>query len=114
MTFRVGVTIIRRQPGTYVKGSYVPSGSVATNMSILASVQPLNGEELKTLPEGRRLSDSVKVYTDAELIVLDETTNTEPDRMTWRGHIYECVSMFAHQMGVINHYKYIFSKVSQS
>ncbi len=106
MSFRLPQTITRFAAGTTVKGRYTAGAS--STLTILASVQPISGEDLKPLPEGRRLDDYVKVYTDSNL----QTLPSQPDRLTWRGHTYECISVDVRQMGVINHYKYIFSKVS--
>lgn len=112
MSFRKPYTITRYAAGTMVKGRYV-AGSTST-LTIQASIQPVSGEDLKSLPEGRRLDDFVKVYTDSNLQSLQEVSTVQQDRLTWRGHTYECISVDARQMGIINHYKYIFSKVSQS
>ncbi len=111
MSFRKPYTITRYAAGTTVKGRFVAGSSSA--LTIQASVQPVTGEDLKPLPEGRRLDDYVKVYTDSNLQMMQETTGTNPDRLTWRGHTYECISADVRQMDVISHYKYIFSKVSQ-
>ena len=106
MSFRKPYTITRYASGTMVKGRYV-AGSTST-LTIQASIQPVSGEDLKPLPEGRRLDDFVKVYTDSNL----QTLPSQPDRLTWRGYTYECISVDVRQMGVINHFRYIFSKVS--
>lgn len=107
MSFRLPVTITRTAAGSYVNGVFT-AGSTST-INITASIQPVNGEDMKPLPEGRRVDDFVKVYTDADLQVSD--TGKQPDRLTWRGKVYEATSCDARQMGVINHYKYIFTKV---
>lgn len=111
MSFRKPYTITRKAAGSYVNGLFV-AGSPST-LTIQASIQPVSGEDLKPLPEGRRLDDYIKVYTDSNLQMLQESTGKQPDQLTWRGHTYECISVDARQMDVINHYKYIFSKVSQ-
>jgi hypothetical protein len=56
----------------------------------------------------------VKAYTDADLQVLGEVEGLQPDKMTWRGSVYEAIQCDVRQMNVINHYKYLFSKVNQS
>ena len=112
MSFRKPQSITRHAAGSYVNGLFV-AGSPST-ITIQASIQPATGEDIKALPEGRRLDDYVKVYTDADLQVLEEVNGLQPDKLTWRGHTYECISSDVRQMGVINHFKYIFSKVSQT
>lgn len=111
MGFRRPQTITRVTAGAYVSGVWVPG--VESPIQIMASIQPVTGEDQITPPEGKRLSDFVKAYTDTDLQVLGEVEGLQPDRLTWRGSEYECVQADVRQMDVINHYKYIFSKVTQ-
>lgn len=110
-SFRKPQTIKRLTAGSYVNGVWIP-GTESTFI-IMASVQPVTGEDQLTLPEGRRLSDFVKAYSDIELRVLGEIVGLQPDRLAWRGYDYECIQMDVRQMDVISHYKYIFSKATQ-
>lgn len=110
-SFRKPQTIKHVSAGAYVAGVWVPG--TESSFTIQASVQPVTGEDQLTLPEGRRLSDYVKAYSDTELQVLGEVVGLQPDKLVWRGHEYECIQMDVRQMSVINHYKYIFSKVTQ-
>ena len=112
MSFRKPQIITRTSAGSYVNGTFV-AGSPST-ITIQASIQPATGEDMKSLPEGRRLDDYVKVYTDSDLQVLEESSGIQPDKLEWRGHTYECISADVRQMGIISHFKYIFSKVSQT
>jgi len=110
-SFRQALTIKRQSASTLVNGVYV-NGAITT-LTIQASIQPLSGEDVKMLPEGARVGDKVKVYTDTNLQVLGEALRIEPDVIVWRGHDYKCISVDVRQMGVIPHYKYIFSRVTQ-
>lgn len=101
-SFRRFVNITRNTPGSYVNGVYV-SGSQST-ITIDATIQPLSGFDAKNAPEGVRIEDTVKVYTDTELQQLDE--------LVWQGNTYEWQGVDVRQMDVINHYKYYFTKVS--
>lgn len=106
MGFRKPQTITREQPGAYVSGVFVP-GATST-LTIQASVQPATMEDMKEAPEGRRLSDMVKMYTDADLFTVEDAGhNQQPDKLTWRGREYEVIAKGVHQMGVVSHYKYI-------
>jgi hypothetical protein len=49
---------------------YVPGAASLTVIS--ASVQPLRGREVETLPEGERHKDWQKVYTAADLVTADQ------------------------------------------
>lgn len=111
MGFRKPQTITRETAGAYVNGIWVPGGT--STFTIQASVQPVTGEDQLVLPAGKRLSDYVKAYTSTDLQVLDESSGLQPDKLTWRGNEYECISVDVRQMSVIDHFKYIFSKVTQ-
>lgn len=76
-----------------------------TEMSIQASVQPLKATEMDALPEGRRGSRAVKVYSDTELLMVDQQSGQQPDQFEWLGRRYEVVGSDAFQSGVINHYR---------
>lgn len=76
-----------------------------TEMSIQASVQPLKATEMEALPEGRRGSRAVKVYSDTELLMVDQQSGQQPDRFEWLGRMYEVVGCDAYQSNVINHYR---------
>lgn len=105
MGFRKPQNITRVAVGSYVNGVWVDGG--ATTLTIQASVQPMTMEDMKTAPEGRRLSDMVKMYTDADLFTTEDSgENQQPDKLTWRGRQYEIISKGVAQMGVISHYKY--------
>jgi len=107
MSFRLPQTIKRTAPGAYVDGIFI--NGATSELSIHASIQPMTGEDMFTLPEGRRLSDYVKAYTDTLIQVVAE--GQQPDRLVWRGKEYEAIQFDVRQMGVINHYKVIFSRV---
>lgn len=76
-----------------------------TEMSIQASVQPLKATEMDALPEGRRGCRAVKVYSDTELLMVDQQSGQQPDQFEWLGRRYEVVGSDAFQSGVINHYR---------
>lgn len=106
MSFRKQQTIKTRTAGDYVDGVWVEGSE--TIITIQASIQPLSLEDMQATTEGRRLSDSVKMYTDSDLKAVDDKgANQQPDVLVWRGRDYEIVSKGAYQMGVISHYKYI-------
>ncbi len=76
-----------------------------TEITIKASVQPLKATEMEALPEGRRGSRAVKVYSDTELLMVDQQSGQQPDQFEWLGRRYEVVGCDAYQSGVINHYR---------
>lgn len=76
-----------------------------TEITIKASVQPLKATEMEALSEGRRGSRAVKVYSDTELLMVDQQSGQQPDQFEWLGRRYEVVGSDAFQSGVINHYR---------
>lgn len=110
MSFRKLKDILREAAGTYTNGVWAPGARSA--VTTLASVQPVvMGQDMHALPEGRHLSDFVKLYTNDKLNVTADGEGVQPDIIIHEGYGYELVSIFANQSGVISHYKYIGSKV---
>lgn len=105
MSFRKTQTIKRTVPGSYVNGVYVEGAE--TTLTIQASVQPMSGNDLVAVPEGRRASDMVKLYTSTDLFSQGDTgSGQSPDRLVWLGKDYEISSKDVNQMSVISHYRY--------
>lgn len=108
--FRTSHQLLTESSGAYVNGTWV-AGS-RTYGTFLASVQPVMvGQDMQALPEGRHMSDFVKVYTDDRLKVTADGEGVQPDIVVFQGYGYELVSMFQYQSNVISHYKYIGVKV---
>lgn len=105
MSFRKPFTIKRTVAGAYVNGVYV-EGAEST-ITIQASVQPISGTDMVVIPEGRRASDIVKIYTDSDLFGQgDAGSGQSPDRLVYRGADYEISTKDPNQSDVINHYRY--------
>ena len=110
MSFRKLKDILREAAGTYTNGVWAPGARSA--LTTLASVQPVvMGQDMHALPEGRHLSDFVKLYTNDKLNVTADGEGVQPDIIVHEGYGYELVSIFANQSAVISHYKYIGVKV---
>ena len=103
MSFRKPFQALRESAGAYVQGVYV--AGARSVIDIQASIQPVSGQDMITAPEGRRISDMVKIYTDASLQESAEASGLQPDLIVWRGYAYEIVSIEVRQMSVIDHYK---------
>lgn len=105
MGFRKHFTIIRKQAGTYVNGVFVDG--VETQQTIMATVQPLKNEDMVELPQGRRISDIIKIYTSEVLNTTEDNgANKQPDKIFWKDSWFEITSTGTFQMGIIPHYRY--------
>lgn len=75
-------TRTRYAAGATVDGVYVPGA--ASTEAIVAAVQPVSGDVLKALPEGRHADQSRVVYSESELRAAPV-----PDRVTIDGAEFE-------------------------
>lgn len=77
-------TLRRTAQGTRTNGHY-ESGAAST-LTIVAGVQPVEGELLKDLPEGMRADETRVVFTTTELRALTDTE--EPDHIEIDGALW--------------------------
>lgn len=103
-SFRKPFPVKRISPGHYDDaGDWVPG--TETNLTLMMSIQPLRVDEMDALPEGRRNSRAVKIYSGDELLLAEQTTGQNADLVTWQGKQWEVMGCDPYQMGVISHYK---------
>jgi len=108
--FRMPLILYRQTPGAYVNGVWVPATETAIN--ITASVQPTTGEEMLSLPEGRRNRKTYSLFTSTKIEVIHGFGNsTNPDQIEIYGGRYEIVRVEIWQnnppvFGIVNHYKF--------
>lgn len=105
-SFRTQFTIQRKSNGKYCNGRW-QEGEV-TEFTIMASVQPLSGEEMQMLPEGRKDTQAVRIYTDTPLKTVSEDN---PDILLYAGNSYEVTTVEPWQSNVISHYKCLAVKI---
>lgn len=110
MSFRKSKQVLREQAGAYISGSWVPG--TRTVLTTSASAQPVVvGRDLKAVPEGRHMSDFIKLYTNDRLQVAADGEGIQPDIIVHEGYGYELVDMSPNQSNVINHFKFVGVKV---
>lgn len=109
-TFSLEVT--RYDSVSIVKGRHVPGSDATSTINISASVQPLSGSEISTLPENRRETSSYKIYTETELKTASGSENLKPDRLTLYGKLFEIIQVKGWQNGLIPHYECIASEIN--
>src|ERR1700721_340786 len=79
-------TVSRPLASTYVNGVEVPDPS-PTVFQVQAVVNPLNGIDLKRLPEGRRSTDFRQIFTSVALNTQSDTYGA--DQVTIGPDVYE-------------------------
>jgi len=105
-----GVTIRRGSAGSSIKGRYTP-GSTSDTTGVVASVQPVTGNELERLPEGIRSRRPAKLYTETEIKQADSVAGTPPDLIIWDGETWEVLSVEKHAWGT--YYKAMIARQGQ-
>ena len=103
--FRQVVLVRRFEPGSYVDGEFVEGAN--WTFDIEASIQPVVGNELEVLPEGRRDRETFKLYTAMELLSVSLQDHRNPDRVNIFGSEYEVFSVEPWRNNIRNHYKVI-------
>lgn len=90
-------------------------GNSAAVIVITASVQPANGEDMLSVPEGRRNRKTYALFTSTPVEVIHGLNNsTNPDQVEIYGERYEIIKVEVWQnnppvFGIVNHYKFIAS-----
>ena len=106
--FRSPVTIIHKEGGHYVDGHWV--NGTETQRTIMADIQSWKQEKMEKLPEGRRLDQTDKMFTDEP---LDTVNDDEPDIVLVDGVRYEVLACYPFQHNLVNHYKIELQKCEQ-
>lgn len=101
--FRKAFTGTRTTAPTNVKGRFTPGTASAINFT--ASVQPVSGNDLESLPEGVREQGMYRLYTSFQLRTINQTTKEPADIIDFDGKKYKIVFLQPWQNNVINHYK---------
>lgn len=76
-------------------------------ISFKGSIQPPLGDDMASLPEGRREVEAYRIYSEFELKTVDENGKINPDKLTLFGktNAFEVVRVEAWQNGVRSHYE---------
>lgn len=108
--FKETFQIERQAAGSYVGGVWTPGGAASTITVKDSSVQPATAQQVQMLPEGRRNSASLAIFTSTPVYTLDEAAKTDPDVIIARGRRWEVLRVFEH-MTPWAHYEVIASLI---
>jgi hypothetical protein len=95
--FGRSLTIKRKVPGSYVNGLFVPGAEA--QVTIIGSVQPVTGDELKLLPEGNQDREKRKIYTTSELKIQKAGVGSqvqESDKISLDGKEFQVILVESH------------------
>lgn len=111
--FRSPITLRRFSQGSYVDGLWVEG--TYFDETITASIQPLSGEDMKELPEGRRLSVGYKMFTSTKInTVLEAGKNINADHVLFDNkefEVYQVKVWKNKNFAIVDHYSYFVLKI---
>ena len=107
------ITVIRREPGTRDRLGRYTIGSEEVVEGVLATVNPVPGRVLETLPEGEREGDQRRVITEYELRAPDEDLGIPGDHIIYEGRRYEVRDVQVYRQ-VIPHLEVRARRISQT
>lgn len=94
-----------------VRGYAVKASSEDRTVSL--NVQPVVSTELKSLPEGDRVTKGIKSYGDFPVQTADVEKGIQADRLFYAGEWYECISSSYFEHTPLSHWKSIYTLVSE-
>jgi len=100
------LTIIRYGKGVWYEGRYIKGDKEVFNID--ACIQPLTPNEIRLLPEHRRNSETIKIYTNKRLFNSDEKNQIAGDIIEHDNKKYEIHEVSNWSIGTdLPHYKSI-------
>ncbi len=100
---------IKRNIGAWVNG-YWEESEIST-FDILGTWQPVTGKELEVYQDGDRSLDVFTGYTYTEIFIDDQINNIVSDIIVVDGDQYEIIKLLKWQNNIINHYKFVVTRV---
>lgn len=105
------IIAVQKRTGQRVNGKWTETSTTA---NITGSVQPVSGKDTQFLPENRRDTGVVKVYSKEPLSVSIEGSNTPGDVVIWAGKKWEVFQELVYANGLINHHKYFAAYIGEA
>lgn len=102
---------LRRTKAARLERGIKVEAEVIEDTSIMAAIQPIGINEIKMLPEGKQLSEQIRIFTETPLNDRSDG-RVQGDRIIYRNKIYEVYSIMEWE-GPINHYEALASLVSE-
>lgn len=87
-SFSTGTYTVTRRATRTLKDGRATVGATTT-LTIVASVSPANGMDLKKLPEGRRVDGAIAIFTVTQLSIGGVNAAYEADQISANGTNWE-------------------------
>lgn len=88
------IQILRAHVGEWQEDGTFDRGGIAQTIGAMGVVQAPGAEDLRLLPEGETADGKVVIWTEAELLVSDEATGREADRVvTEAGQTFKIIAV---------------------
>ena len=97
------INVLRSARGEYIKGEF--KDSETQKMVICANVQPFDYRQLIREPQGRRIRDAIRIYSEEKLIPQND--GIAADRVEYLGNVYEVYQVKAYLNTSLRHFKSI-------
>lgn len=110
---KITVPVTRYTTGGYDAVTGIWQEGAENLFNIEANVQPLPGDRLIELPEARRDSEAIQLFTTTRLRTVNETGGTQADKFVYDGKTYEVVLVESFKMGVQDHDRVVAVKVDE-
>lgn len=101
---------ISKLGGEYIKGKWVEGEKTET--AFKGTFQPAKGQDLETLPQGKRNSEVYVCYAPIELefTCYDSEKNLEGDLIQWEDKLFEIITCGKWNNSLIVHWKLVCSR----
>lgn len=111
--FKTFTLEVNRYSQSYVNGR--PVKVLDDTFNIETSWQPVTGEDLENLPEGKRAEFTFRGYPNTQLLVADPKKQNQGDIITGPdGYQYEVIRCEPWQNTIISHYKFIATRIKEN
>jgi hypothetical protein len=105
----------------YTKGGYTGPGNsyvpgTSSSSTLTGTWQPASGDDLKPLPEGRRIGTIYKLYTATTLVIDDPEKQVDGDKIVspLDGLEYTVSAQGNYTNNLIVHNKYLCTRVKEA
>lgn len=102
----------QKNEGSYINGRWQPTSKLET-FEIVASIQPIDGNQLQLLPEGERTSEMRNLYTATKLNTANEDKTINADIILIGSDYWEVQKVETWSPNLLNHFKCLIVRINR-